>query len=167
MKACQSLNLQNITLHQAELSGSSIDRAMNVRPLSECKSRGQYRTYQSLQRHGNSARVAADYLALVRRTRELIEKGSHPWNPPRLCMHRRLERQCILHLFAHSDVVVSRIRSYGVPCYSRREDQASLTLQRTYRVKMRSDIKDRRIAGALLIPSRGMDSLLIRCLHTC
>ena len=44
---------------------SSIDR----RPLNECKSRGQWRTDQSAQR----ARLAAEYLALPRRTRVPIE----------------------------------------------------------------------------------------------
>ena len=72
-KACQSLNLQNITLRQARHSGPSIDRAMNVRPLNECKSHGQSRTNQSALRYEKSARLAADYLALPRQTRELIK----------------------------------------------------------------------------------------------
>ena len=63
------------------LSGStfcpSIERAMNVRPLSECKSRGQWRTDQSVQRCEKSARLAADCLALPRRTREIKSKLSH------------------------------------------------------------------------------------------
>ena len=42
-----------------------------------------------------------------------------------------------------------------------------MTLQRAYLVNMRFDIKDRRIAGALLTPPRGTDSLSIRCLDTC
>ena len=48
IEVCQSLNLQNITLDQARHSGSSIDRAMNVRPLCKCKLRGQWRTDQSV-----------------------------------------------------------------------------------------------------------------------
>ena len=45
--------------------------------------------------------------------------------------------------------------------------QSSLTLQRSYRVNLRRDIKDRRIAGPLLTPLRGTDSLSVRCLDTC
>ena len=37
----QTLNLQNVTLYLARHAGASIDRAVNERPLSECKSRGQ------------------------------------------------------------------------------------------------------------------------------
>ena len=37
----ESLNLQNVTLHRARHSGPSIDRAMNVNPPNECKSRVQ------------------------------------------------------------------------------------------------------------------------------
>ena len=47
------------------------------------------------------------------------------------------------------------------------KDQTSLTLERSYRVNLRRDIKDRRIAGASLTPSRATDSLSIRCLHIC
>ena len=54
-----------------------------------------------------------------------ICRGCHPWNQPRLCVHRRLKRQYILHLFASCDVVPSRIRAYGVPCYSICKDQTS------------------------------------------
>ena len=46
---------------------------MNVRPLIECKLRGQWRTDKSVQRYEKSARLAADYVALSRRTRELLE----------------------------------------------------------------------------------------------
>ena len=72
LKACQSLNLQNVTLCKARHSGPSIDRAVNVGPLNECKSLGQRRTDQSVQRYEKSIRLAADYLALHRPTRELI-----------------------------------------------------------------------------------------------
>ena len=51
--------------------------------------------------------------------------------------------------------------------YSICEDQTSLALQRACRVNLRADIKDRRIAGALLTPPRGTDRLSIRCLFTC
>ena len=44
--------------------------------------------------------------------------------------------------------------------------QTSLTLQRSCRVNLRRDIKDRRIADALWTPPRGTDSLSIRCLDT-
>ena len=39
-------------------------------------------------------------------------RGSRPWNQPKLCLHQRLRRQYILHLFAHDDVVASRIRAH-------------------------------------------------------
>ena len=60
-----------------------------------------------------------------------------------------------------------RIRAYGVLCCSLCEDQTSLTLQRSYGANLRRDIKDRRVAGALLTPPRGTDSLSIRRLDTC
>ena len=111
---------KNVTPCQARHSGPSIDRATNVRPLSECKSRGQWRTDQSVQRYEKSARGsrlfgAASANARVDRHFRTTCRGSHPWNQPRLCLHRRLKCQYILHLFAHSDVVASRS---GVPCYS-------------------------------------------------
>ena len=170
LKACQPLNLQNVMLQQARHSGPNIDRAVNVRPLVECKSRGQWRTNQNVQRYEKSARLAADYLALPRRTarndRNLRTtcRGSHPWNQPWLCLQRRLFGQHILHLFAPCDVVASRIRAYGVPCYSICKDQTCLALQRAYRVNLRRDVKDRRTAGALLTPPRGTDSLSLRLL---
>ena len=89
-------------------------------------------------------------------------RGSNPWNQPRLCLHWRPKRQYILHLFANGDVVLNRTRKNGVLCYS-----MCLTLQRSYRVNLRRDIKDRRIAGPLLTPPRGMDSPSLRCLDTC
>ena len=65
-----------------------------------------------------------------------------------------------MHLFAHSDVVASRIRAYAVPCCSMCKDQTSLmTLQRSYCVNLG-------IAGGLLNPPRGTDSLSVRCLDT-
>ena len=48
-------------------------RSSSERPLSECKSRGQWRTDQRVQRFEKSSRRAADYLTLPRRTRELTE----------------------------------------------------------------------------------------------
>ena len=59
----------------------------------ERKSRGQWRTSQSVQRYEKRAHLAADYLALPRRTRELIEtfaplaEGAIFWNQPRLCLY--------------------------------------------------------------------------------
>ena len=73
LKACQSLKLQNVTPYQARHSGPSSDRAMDVGPRDECKSRGQWRTEQSVERYEKSDCLAADYLALPRRTRELLE----------------------------------------------------------------------------------------------
>ena len=46
------------------------------------------------------------------------------------------------------------------------KDRTSLTLQRSYRVNLRRDIKDRRIAGALLTSPRGTEGLSILCLDT-
>ena len=94
-------------------------------------------------------------------------RGSHPWSQPRLCVHGRLRRQYILHLFARHDVVANRIRPYGVPCNSICKKQTNLTLQRAYRVNLRRDIEDRRIAGGLLSPPRGTDSVSFQCLDTC
>ena len=70
-EACRSLNRQNVTLYQARHLGLGIDRALNVRHLNECKS--QWRTDQTVQRYEKSARLEADYVALPRGTRELIE----------------------------------------------------------------------------------------------
>ena len=43
---------KNVILYQARDSGPNIDQAMIVKILSECKSRGQWRTDQSVQRFG-------------------------------------------------------------------------------------------------------------------
>ena len=64
---------KNVILYQARDSGSNIDQAMIVKILSECKSRGQWRTDQSVQRFGQSTRLAADYFALRSQTRVVIE----------------------------------------------------------------------------------------------
>ena len=158
LKACQSLNLQK----RHSLSISTFwpqHRSSNERKaLNECKSRGQWRTNHSVQRYEKSARLAAHYLALPRTTC----RGSHSWNQPKLCSHWRLKRQntCTSFLTA----VASCSRAYGVPCYSMCKNQASLTLQRLYRVNLCHDIKYRRIAGSLLPVPRGTDSLSIRCL---
>ena len=171
LKACQSLNLQNVTLYEARHSGPSIDRAMNVQHLNECKSRGQWRTDQSAQQYVENARLAADYFGVassstrIGRNLRTTCRGSQPTKA--LLALASEERQCTLHLFAPCDVVASRIRAYGFPCCSICKDQTSLALQRAYRVNLRRDIKDRRIAGALLTPPRGTDSLSSRCLDTC
>ena len=171
VSARQSPTLQNFTLYQARHSGASIDRGMHVRPFTECKSRGQWRTDQSVQRYERSACPAANHLALRRRTRDLIETLAHlprelslepakalpalvsetPVNPALLCTQR----------------CRGRIRTIGVPCYSPCKDQTSFALQRSYRVNLRRDIKDCRIAGALLTQPRGTESLPFRCLETC
>ena len=65
--------IKNVVLYQARHSGSNIDRAMKVRTLTECKARGQWRMDQSFQRCEKSARLAADYLVLPCRTRDVIE----------------------------------------------------------------------------------------------
>ena len=65
--------IKNVNLYQARDFGPNIDHAMNVVTLSECRSRGKWRTDKSVKRYQQSARLAADYLALRRRTRKLIE----------------------------------------------------------------------------------------------
>ena len=78
---------ENVTLYRARHSGTSVDRAMNVRLLTECKSLQQWRTDHSVQRHEKSARLAADYFALL------------PWNQLKLCLHGRLKcKYIVLHL---------------------------------------------------------------------
>ena len=167
IKACQSLSLKIVTFEQARNSGLNIDHAVNVRPLSECRSRGQWRTDQSVQRYEKSARLAADYLALLRRTRDLIETFEPLAEGAILGTIQGSASTGVWTASTHNDVVVSRVRAYGVPYYSTSEDQTNLTLQRAYRVNQRRDIETRRIAGALLTPARGTDSLSKGCLDTC
>ena len=119
----------------------------------------QRRTDQHVQRCVKCARLADDHLALPGRTRELIETFAPLAEVAIFGTSQSFACTC--------DVVPSRIRAYGVPCCSICKDQTSLARQRSYRVNLRHDIKDRRIAGALLTPPRGTDSLSIRCLDTC
>ena len=151
----------------------SIDRAMNVRPLKRMQvaravAHGPERPALREKRSSGSRLLgAASSNARDNRNFRITCRGSHPWNQPKLCLHRRLKRQYILHLFAHTDVVASRIQAYGVPLYSMCKGQTSLAVQRFYHVNLRRDYKHRRIAGALLTPPRGTGSLSIRCLDTC
>ena len=71
--ACQSLDVQDGSLHQARRSGSSIDRTLHARSLTECTSRGHWRTDQSMQRCEKISRFAADHLALLRATQDPVE----------------------------------------------------------------------------------------------
>ena len=74
----------------------SIDQVMNVRPLSEYKSRGQWRTDQSVQRYERNRPSGSRLFGAARRTRESIEtfaplaEGGHAGNQPKHCLHWRL-----------------------------------------------------------------------------
>ena len=141
------LNLQNVTLSQARHSGPSIDRAMNVNPqrmqVARAVAHGPERPALREKPLAGSRFVgaASSNARIARHFRTTCPGGSHSWNQPRLCLHRRLKRQYILHLFAHVDVVANRIRTHGVPLHSMCKDQTSWTLQRSYRANLRRDIK--------------------------
>ena len=135
MQACQSLNLQNVTLEQTRNSGLDIDQVMILNTLSEC----QWRTNQHVQR---CFRANVGQVALPRNLRTIC-RGSRHWNQPKLCLLRRLRRRRRMCLCAHDDVVASRIRAYGVLCRSICKDQTNVVLRRAYLVNLRRDIKDR------------------------
>ena len=65
--------MKNVILSQARNSGHGIDQAMIVKTLNKCKSRRQWRTDQDVQRCVKSDRRAGDHVALLRRTRVVIE----------------------------------------------------------------------------------------------
>ena len=117
---------------------------------------------------GRRPRGVASANASRDRNLRTTRRRSHPWNHPKICLHRRLKRQHILHFFAHDDAVASWLRAYGVPCYAMCKDQSSLALQRSYRVNLRRDIEDRRIVGALLLRHEARAVFhSTRCLDTC
>ena len=156
----QKLWINNVIVHQAWT-------------LSECKSRGQCRTNEHVHRNREERssrrqpRGVSSANASRDRNHRTTCRGSHPWNQPRLCLHRRLEvpsTSCTSLLMTTS--WPARIRAYVVPRYLMCKDQTSLTPQRSYRVNLRRDIKDLGISGALLTAPRGTDSLSIRCLDT-
>ena len=96
LNACQPLSLQNVTLCQARHSGPSIDRAMNGRLFTERKSRGQWRTdprYEKKRSSGSRLFGAASSNTRIDRNLCTTCRGTHPWNQPRLCLHRRLKCQ--------------------------------------------------------------------------
>ena len=73
-KATTFLEIPHLTLYQARHSGASIDRAKKARTLDEVQRRGFWASKTSVNRYEKSSRMAADYLGLPAKTRELVER---------------------------------------------------------------------------------------------